>query len=64
MNIKKDGKFYWSSSACRLHDNAGVPNLGALSYLNGCIQTRNCGGAGGAKPPCIFFAPPGKMCWT
>jgi len=25
MNIKKDGKFYWSWSVCRLHDNAGVP---------------------------------------
>jgi len=51
MNIKKDGKLYWSWSVCRLHDNAGVPNLGAYAYLNGYIQARNCGGAGWAKSP-------------
>ena len=27
-------------------------------------QARNQGGAGGAKTPRKFFAPPGKICWT
>ena len=59
MNIKKDGKFYWSWSVCRLDDSAGVPNLGAFAYLNGYIQARNYG-AQGAKPPWKIFLPPWK----
>jgi len=49
---------------CRLHDNAGVPNLGAFADLNGYIQAHNYGGTGGAKPPWKIFRTPGKMCWT
>jgi len=60
MNIKKDSKFYWSWSVCRLHDNAGVPNLGAFAYLNWYIQARKYGGEGGRSLLGKFFAPSWK----
>jgi len=54
---KKDGKFYWSWSVCKLHDIAGVPNLGAFAYLNVYIQAHKNRGAGGRSLLGKSFAP-------
>jgi len=58
---QKRRQIYWSWSVCRLHDNPGVPNLGAFTCLNGYIQARNCGSQG-AKPPWKIFRTPPENC--
>jgi len=64
MNIKKDGKFYWSWFVCRLHDNAGFPTWVHLPVWMGTFRPVTMGAQGGETSLENFSPPLGKMCWT